>query len=106
MPWGIPVRYHDLAEMLQYSNYDLLEFHFSYKDLEEKVENYMFEPLEMDFVVHSPELFVGDHILDLCTPDDAYRCRSQKELQRVIDTTRKIKPQCAFRYSSSTTRRM
>ena len=30
----------------------------------------------MDFVVHSPELFEGDHIMDLSSDDKKYRSRS------------------------------
>ena len=45
----------------------------------------------MDFVVHSPELFEGDHIMDLSSDDKKYRSRSIFELQRVIDITRNIK---------------
>lgn len=91
-PWGIPVRYHDLKNMLTYSNFDLLEFHLSYKDLEEDIEKYFVEPLNLDFIVHSPELFSGDHILDLCTSDETYRRHSISELQKVVDITRRLKP--------------
>ena len=41
--------------------------------------------------MHSPELFSGDHILNLCSNDDDYRERSTIELQRVVDITRKLK---------------
>src|SRR5205085_4299383 len=33
-PWGLPVRYHDYAELLSLSNPDFLEFHLSYKDMD------------------------------------------------------------------------
>ncbi|MFT8391840.1 MAG: TIM barrel protein, partial [Sporolactobacillus sp.] len=42
--------------------------------------------------VHAPELFAGDHSLDLCAEDEAYRQHSIHELQRVIDMTRALKP--------------
>jgi sugar phosphate isomerase/epimerase len=41
-------------------------------------------------VVHSPDLFRGDHILNLAEADDAYRRRSIHELQRVVDLTRQL----------------
>ncbi len=91
-PFGIPVRYHDVATLGNKSNFDLLEFHLSYKDLEEDLEKFFSTPLDMDFVVHSPELFAGDHIIDLCSPDEAYRKHSILELQRVIDVTHRLKP--------------
>ncbi len=90
--FGIPIRYHDLGRMTAMSNMDLLEFHLSYKDLEEDIHKYLKNPLDKDLVVHSPELFAGDHIMDLCSDDPDYRRRSIDELRRVIDITRALKP--------------
>lgn len=92
-PFGIPVRYHDFTAMLGKSNFNLVEFHFSYKDIELDPAKFLaINGYAMDFVVHSPELFAGDHIMDLCAEDPQYRQRSIAELQRVIDITRKLKP--------------
>jgi len=92
-PFGIPVRYHDLAQMAEVSNFDVLEFHLSYKDMEESPEKHLGDRrFDMDLVVHSPELFAGDHLMDLCAADPEYRRRSIEELQRVIDVTRRLKP--------------
>lgn len=92
-PFGIPVRYHDFKQILGKSNFDLLEFHLSYKDLEIKPEDYLDDSgYDLDFVVHSPELFAGDHIMDLCSEDADYRKHSIVELQRVINITRLLKP--------------
>lgn len=90
-PFGIPVRYHDMDRMLPLSNFDLFEFHLSYKDMEERPERYFTHPLDLALVVHSPELFAGDHIMDLCAPDETHRRRSVTELQRVVDRTRELK---------------
>ena len=91
-PWGLPVRYHDFTKLLIKSNPDLLEFHLSYKDLEQDIKQYCDNTYDLDFVVHSPELFAGDHVLDLCSLDEDYRNHSIQELQRVIDITRQLKP--------------
>ncbi len=91
-PWGIPVRYHDFKTILAKTNPDLLEFHLSYKDLEQDIHQYFDRVYDLDLVVHSPELFAGDLILDLCSNDEEYRQHSIKELQRVIDLTRSLKP--------------
>lgn len=91
-PFGIPVRYHDVSSLGRKSNFDILEFHLSYKDMEESPEKYLTEKLNFGLVVHSPELFAGDHVMDLCNPDATYRKRSIDELQRVIDITRRMKP--------------
>ncbi len=90
-PWGVPVRYHDFERLLKKSNLDLAEFHFSYKDLEHAPARYLKDSYPIDLVVHSPELFQGDHILDLCSADAAYRERSVRELQRVVDITNDLK---------------
>ncbi|WP_223296643.1 TIM barrel protein [Thiorhodovibrio frisius] len=42
------------------------------------------EPQPIGFAVHSPELFAGDHILDLASADAAYRRHSTDELRRVV----------------------
>ena len=91
-PWGIPVRYHDFKNILTKSNPDLLEFHLSYKDMEENIDKYFDRVYDLDLVVHSPELFAGDHVLDLCSQDEDYRQHSIRELQKVIDITRQLKP--------------
>lgn len=91
-PWGVPVRYHDFQGILAKTNPDLLEFHLSYKDLEQDIHQYFDQPYDLDLVVHSPELFSSDHVLNLCSRDENYRQRSIKELQQVIDITRALKP--------------
>lgn len=91
-PWGVPVRYHDFKEILSKSNPTLLEFHLSYKDLEVDIGQYIDQVYDLDLIVHAPELFAGDHVLDLSSQDNDYRERSVKELQRVINITRQLKP--------------
>lgn len=88
--WGVPVRYHDLDTLRSMSNMDLLEIHLSYKDMELDFKEFIKDPIDLGLIVHAPELFAGDHILDLCSPDDAYREHSLKEMQRVIDLSRSL----------------
>lgn len=88
--WGVPVRYHDLQKIRRMSNMDLLEIHLSYKDMELDFRDYLREPMDLELVVHAPELFAGDHTLDLCAADEAYRARSIEELQRVVNLTREL----------------
>lgn len=90
-PWGVPVRYHDYKAILAKTNPDLLEFHLSYKDLDLDFRSYVESTYpHQDLVVHAPELFAGDHLLDLCAFDDAYRQHSIRELQRVIGLAREL----------------
>ena len=89
-PFGIPIRYHDLNTLATLSNFDLLEFHLSYHDLEEKIETHLTKKIGMDFLVHAPELFRGDHILDLCSFDKSYRQCSIHNLSKVIEVTKHL----------------
>ena len=89
--FGIPVRYHDFESLISETNVDFVEFHLSYKDLEIDIDSIFNSEYKIGLNVHSPELFSGDHILNLCSNDDEYRERSIIELQRVVDITRKLK---------------
>ncbi|MBY8829929.1 N-acetylneuraminate synthase family protein [Hephaestia sp. CMS5P-6] len=90
-PWGIPVRWHDYKKMLEISSPDFLEYHLSYRDMEVELKDWFVKPLNVGYVVHAPELFKGDHTLDLAATDVDYRRQSIDELQRLIDLTRDLK---------------
>ena len=90
-PWGLPVRYHDLDRLAVLSNPDFLEFHMSYNDIDLDPLTMVPSDLPLGLVVHSPELFRGDHLLDLAADDPSYRQHSRDELQRVIDVTRTLR---------------
>ena len=100
-PFGIPVRYHDFSTLAKMSNFDLVEFHLSYQDMEIDPTDYLEINNTLDFVVHSPELFADDHILNLAEINDQYRIRSINELDKVCSITRKLK-----QYFSKTTKPM
>jgi N-acetylneuraminate synthase len=89
-PFGIPIRYHDLIDLGTRTNLDLLEFHLSYKDLEVDETAYLDDVLDLDLLIHAPELFEGDHVLDLCSLDQSYRDASIAHLGRVVDLTRRL----------------
>jgi hypothetical protein len=84
-PWGLPVRFHDIEKMLSVSNLDLVEFHMSYRDLDIDPASVFKKPFDVELVVHGVETFANDRILDLASPDEAYRTESIKNLQRCID---------------------
>lgn len=90
-PWGLPVRHHDYAKLLELSSPDFLEFHLSYRDLELEDERFFSEDYPIGLVVHAPELFANDHVLDLCSPDEAYRQQSVEHMRRVLDKTRSLR---------------
>ncbi|WP_341920906.1 N-acetylneuraminate synthase family protein [Hydrocarboniphaga effusa] len=90
-PWGLPVRHHDYAKLLEASAPDFVEFHLSYRDLELEDEHFFSGRQPLNLVVHAPELFAGDHVLDLCSPDEAYRQHSVREMRRVIAKTHSLR---------------
>jgi len=89
--FGIPSRYHDYASLIEGTNLDLVEFHLSYRDLELDIEKYIKGEQACGLAIHAPELFGNDHILNLASDDEAYRAHSIKELERVLDVSRKLK---------------
>lgn len=90
-PFGIPVRYHDYEALAGQSNFDFVEFHLSYQDLNVELESVFDTSQELDFAVHAPELFAADHLLDLTTADEVYLSRSINEMNRVCEVTRQLK---------------
>jgi sialic acid synthase SpsE/sugar phosphate isomerase/epimerase len=90
-PWGVPVRYHDFQEYRERIEPDLFEFHLSYSDMELNPDDFLTGTYPFDFVVHAPELFANSRLMDLASPDEAYRAESVRETQRVIDITRDLK---------------
>jgi N-acetylneuraminate synthase len=90
-PWGVPVRYHDFREYAARIKPDLWEFHLSYSDMDLDPADYLDSFNKEEFVVHAPELFSGSRLMDLATPNMAYRNESIRETQRVIDITRNLK---------------
>jgi sialic acid synthase SpsE/sugar phosphate isomerase/epimerase len=90
-PWGLPVRYHDFGEYSSRTKPDVWEFHLSYSDMDLDPADFLQGAYPADFVVHAPELFAGSRLMDLATPDEAYRNESLRETQRVIDITRSLK---------------
>ena len=89
--WGIPVRLHDAKRLLKIVNPDIIEFHMSYNDLDENFNSYLSVNRSSDFLVHAPELFKDDHLLNLCSDNIKYRKLSIKYLQDVINKTVNLK---------------
>jgi N-acetylneuraminate synthase len=90
-PVGIPVRYHDYENLTKLSNLDFVEFHLSYSDLALNPSDYVAKNSSMGFVIHAPELFKRDHILDLASFDSGYRQESFENLERTLIATKELK---------------
>ena len=88
-PWGIPVRFHDYAGLLERMKPDFLEFHLGRDDLAFEFPRKTMDLSDYVLKVHSPDVFANDHLLDLSNEDDDYAEASVMWLQRVIDQTRR-----------------
>ncbi len=88
--WGVPVRPRDFQPMIDRVETDLVEFHFSYNDLEIPIQDYLKEQYSFEFIVHVPELFENDHLLDLCSPDKTYRQISIDHMKRIVELSQSI----------------
>jgi N-acetylneuraminate synthase len=86
-PWGVPVRHRDVKPLFSMLDPDFVEFHLSYRDLNLDDAQILGDCFECGLVVHAPELFEGDHTLDLAAPDPNYRARSVREMIRVVEKT-------------------
>jgi N-acetylneuraminate synthase len=91
-PYGIPARFHDYKALIEGMQIDFIEFHLSYHDLDVKLADHFSRPLDIGFAVHSPELFAGDHILDLATDDATYLAHSLAELKRTVAMADSLRP--------------
>jgi N-acetylneuraminate synthase len=87
-PWGVPVRYHDAGAIMKRAEPDFIEFHLSYRDMELDPGDFLEGTHPHGFAVHAPDLFSGDHILNLADHDDERWERSIADLQRVVEVTR------------------
>ena len=90
-PWGIPVRFHDFKKLIAHTNPNFLEFHLSYKDMEQDISKFFDREYDLGFIVHSPDLFAGDHLLNLASENEEYRRCSINYLQRVVEITKDLK---------------
>ena len=89
--WGLPVRFHDYKSLMTQSNPDFLEFHLSYRDLETDIATAVPDRLNVDVVVHSPDLFRNDLILDLASDDKEVRSASIKAVDGVVQFTKRLR---------------
>ena len=87
--FGVPVRYGDYLKMKSLSNLNFVEFHLSYQDLD--LTNPINGQNDFGYSVHAPELFADDHLLDLASLDEEYRKKSISNLQRTIETAKKLR---------------
>lgn len=87
---GIPVRYHDYHKLYDGSSFDIVEFHLSYQDLQLPISDFINGNQQVDLIVHCPELYENDHVLDLVSDDSDYLSKSIHYLEKTIDHVDKL----------------
>ena len=90
LEYGIPVRYHDFKELYSNANFEVVEFHLSCRDLNLKPENFLDNYHNEKLIIHCPELFERDHILDLVSDCIDHRKLSHENLEKTITHTLEI----------------
>ena len=83
--WGYPVRYHDLNSLFEISKPKLLEIHLSYSDLKIDLSKHLNNEYPSELVIHAPELFESDFILDLCSENKVVVKKSIEFTEKVIN---------------------
>ena len=99
--WGFPLRYHDAPSLMSMSNPRMIEIHLSYKDIGKDLPVLKNFDKDFEIVVHTPELFEGDQILDLSLEDGKALARSMSNMQKTIDEALRIRQ---LTYSSNKVR--
>jgi len=84
-PAGIPVRFHDVEEMIDDANLKFVEFHLTNKDLSFNLQSFKLPSSINRLAVHAPELFDGDSLLDLANRDLSIREKSSSDMNKVVD---------------------
>lgn len=82
---GLKVRFHDLAEMVEWGA-SCYEFHFTDKDLDASLGDAYYD---CDYAVHCPEYWEGV-LLDPCSTDESKRMHTVDIIQRTIDKAREM----------------
>jgi len=83
--WGFTVRFRDYKELMVHKP-QLLEFHFTDADLDEK---YTGDDYDMPLVVHAPE-FWERTLVDLCAKDEKQRVDSVALIQKSVNQARNM----------------
>jgi N-acetylneuraminate synthase len=88
--WCIPVRHRDVYELYDIFKPPAIEFHLSFKDLDIDDEKVLKRTLDSEIIVHAPEQFDGDFVLDLFSDDPDITKKSIELLKRIFLKAKKI----------------
>ena len=88
--WAIPVRHRDVYKLHELFNPPAIEFHLSANDLIIKDEEILKYPLNSEIIIHAPEQFSDDFIIDLFSDNTSVSEYSIKLLDEVFFKATKI----------------
>ena len=88
--WCIPVRHRDVYKLYDVFTPPAIEFHLSFKDLQIDDEKVITRPLNAEVIVHSPEQFDGDFVLDLFSNDQEIVNKTIVLLNEIFAKARKL----------------
>jgi N-acetylneuraminate synthase len=89
---GIPVRPHDLDKLSDKIQCQLYELHLGVHDLGISPASYLSSWAgKANFTIHAPEIFLNDHLLDLCSQNKSHRDLSIEHFQKVVDYSEEVR---------------
>ena len=88
--WCIPVRHRDVYKLFDVFQPPAIEFHLSFKDLLINDQEIITKNLDSEVIVHSPEQFDGDFILDLFSDNQEIVDNTIELLNKVFSKAKKI----------------
>ena len=88
--WCIPVRHRDVYKLFDVFQPPAIEFHLSFKDLLLNDQEIITKNLDSEVIVHSPEQFDGDFILDLFSDNQEIVDKTIDLLNKVFSKAKKI----------------
>ena len=88
--WCIPVRHRDVYSLFDAFSPPSVEFHLSFRDLVLADEDILVEPLDAEVIVHAPEQFDEDFVLDLFSDNEATAKKSVNLLNHIFQKATNI----------------
>ena len=88
--WCIPVRHRDVYKLFDVFQPPAIEFHLSFRDLLINDEEVITKNLDSEVIIHSPEQFDGDFILDLFSDNQKIVDKTIELLNNIFNKAKKL----------------
>jgi len=94
--WCIPVRHRDVYKLSEVFDPPAIEFHLSFKDLDIDDETAIKSKLNSEVIVHAPEQFDGDFVLDLFSDNSIVVEKSISLMSKIFEKAKRIAELCGY----------